>query len=149
MQNISGFGLRINMISIPTFPVGVTLTQFSDDSDPLDIPAIQIADGAMGLNGDLQVWSTAAKVPLTLSVIPGGTDDDALSALLQANTPRRGSPGLLDVVTMTIMMPDGAFATATNGFLKSGMPSQSVASAGRKKSKPYNFEFESIIWTFA
>jgi hypothetical protein len=64
MQNISGFGLSINIIASNSFPIGLLITEFADDSDPFDLPSIQIADKAMGLNGDLIIWSKANQLLL-------------------------------------------------------------------------------------
>jgi len=66
-QNISGFGLRVQIVAKSTFPAGVTITQWADDADWLDLPSMQIADKAMGGNGDLLVWSKANPIVLNLS----------------------------------------------------------------------------------
>lgn len=145
MQNISGFGLRINMIATNTYPVGVVLSQFADDTDPFDIPSLQIADSAMGLNGDLLTWSKANPIKLSLSFTPDGIDDTTLSILLQANRVGRGKIGARDVITMTGIYPTGRFVTLSNGFITDGMPANSVASAGRLKTRTYNFTFESYL----
>ena len=145
MQNISGFGLRINIIASNTYPVGYLLSQFADDSDPFDFPSLQIADTAMGLNGDLISWSKANPIKISVSVVPDGLDDIALSVLLQANRVGRGKIGARDVITMVGMYPDNNFVTLTNGIITDGMPANAVASSGRMKSKTYNFSFESYL----
>ena len=101
MQNISGFGLIVNVLASNTFPVGLLLSQFADDSDPFDIPSIQIADKAMGLNGDLIIWAKANPIIVTLNVVPQGTDDLSLAVLLEANRVGRGKVGARDIITMT------------------------------------------------
>ena len=83
--NISGFDSAINIIASSTFPVGFVVTQFADDSDPFDIPSLQIGDSAMGLNGDLLTWSKANPIKVTLNVVPLGDDDINLAILLEAN----------------------------------------------------------------
>lgn len=70
-QDISGFGLEATLIAIPSFPTGITITEFADDADPFDLPEIQITDTAMTLNGDLVNWSTPVPINLTMNVIPG------------------------------------------------------------------------------
>ena len=145
MQNISGFGLIVNVIASHTFPFGLPITQFADDSDPLDVPSLQIGDSAMGLNGDLIAWSKANPIKSTLNVVPSSIDDINLSILLEANRVGRGKIGARDIITMTILYPAGNFVTLINGIITDGTPSSSVASAGRLKTKNYNFTFEGRI----
>ena len=90
MQNISGYGLSINILASTTFPIGLFITEFADDSDPLDIPSLQVADSAMGLNGDLIVWSKANPIKATLDVIPNSFSDRNLAILLEANRVGKG-----------------------------------------------------------
>lgn len=145
MQNISGFGLADTIVASKTFPVGLFLTEYADDTDPLDIPSIQIADKAMGLNGDLVIWSKPQPINLVLSVVPGSFTDINLAVLLEANRVGRGKIGARDLIQMTVSYPAGNFITLTNGAITDGPPASSVSSAGRLKSKSYSFTFENRI----
>ncbi len=145
MQNISGFGLGVNVVASNTFPAGFVVTQFADDADPFDIPSIAIADKAMGLNGDLIVWNKATPIGITLNVISGSDDDRNLAILAEANRVGRGKRGAQDVITMTAVYPDGTVLTLTPGAITDGMPGTSIASAGRKKTKAYAFTFENRV----
>jgi len=142
MENISGFGLIVNVLASNTFPVGLLLTQFADDSDPLDLPSIQIADKAMGLNGDLITWSKANPINVTLNVIPGSYADINLAVLLEANRVGRGKTGARDIITMTITYPSLNVIVLNTGTITDGIPASGVASAGRLKSKSYASSFE-------
>lgn len=142
MENISGFGLIATVRASRTFPLGVPLTNFADDSDPLDIPGLQIADSAMGLNGDLISWSTANPIQVTLNLVPNSIDDIEMSILFEANRVGRGKIGARDVITMTLLYPSGNFVTLNQGIITDGSPSSAVSSAGRLKSKSYSFMFE-------
>ena len=142
MQNISGFGLIATVRASRTFPLGVPLTQFADDADPLDIPGLQIADCAMGLNGDLISWSIANPIQVTLNLVPGSLDDIEMSILFEANRVGRGKVGARDVITMTLVYPSGNVVTLNSGIITDGAPASAVASAGRIKSKSYSFKFE-------
>ena len=144
MQNVSGFGSRIVLRASVTFPAGITITQFADDADPFDIPEVQIADTAMGLNGDMVVWTSPNPILSTLNVIPGTDDDRNLAALYEANRPARGKRPAQDVISMTQVYPDGRSVTLAQGVITNGRPGQSTASSGRLKSKPYAFAFEGI-----
>lgn len=143
-NDVSGFGLRIRITASRTFPAGFTVSQFADDADPFDVPSIQVADKAMGLNGDLVSWSKANPVTPTLNVIPGSDDDRNLAVLLEANRVGRGKSGARDTITMTGMYPDGRSVTLSGGIITDGSPANSVASAGRLKSKAYAFAFEGV-----
>lgn len=142
MENISGFGLIVSVLASNTFPVGLLLTEFADDSDPFDFPSLQIADKAMGLNGDLIQWAKANPIIVTLNVIPGSYSDINLATLFQANRVGRGKTGARDIITMVGTYPSLNVVTLTNGVITDGIPSSPVSSAGRLKSKSYSFAFE-------
>ena len=145
MQNISGYGLTLTLIASNTFPVGFVINQFADDADPLDVPSLQVGDSAMGINGDLIVWSKANPIKITLDVIPTSPSDRNLSILLEANRPGRGKIPARDIITLNIAYPAGNFISLTNGLITDGLPFNSVSSEGRLKSKSYNFSFENRI----
>ena len=145
MENIAGFGLSINIIASVTFPVGFTLTQFPDDSDPFDFSSLQINDKAMGLNGDLIVWSKANPIIVNLGAIPDSNDDLNLAVLFEANRVGRGKQGANDVITMTGIYPNGNIIVLTTGIITDGIPGNSVSSAGRLKTKTYSFAFENRV----
>lgn len=147
MENISGFGLKIVITASTTFPAGMPVTQFADDTDPLDIPAITVAETGMGLNGDLAVWSRATPLDVTIAVVPNGDDDRNLALLLEANRVAKGKRGARDVITLTAMYPDGRNKVLQQGTVISGMPANSVASSGRYKSRTYGFRFENLTGT--
>lgn len=149
MQDISGFGLLISVVASNTYPAGIILTEFADDADPFDIPAIQIADKAMGLNGDLIVWAKANPIDIPISVIPNGPEDTDLNILLQANRVGRGKISASDIITLTGIYPDGSTITLLNGRLTNGMVGSAVASSGRLKSKTYTFTFENNLNTYS
>lgn len=144
MQDVSGFGLRIRLTASVTFPAGITLTQFADDADPFDIPSVQVADKAMGLNGDLITWSKANPITPTINVIPNTDDDRNLAILLEANRVARGKLSARDVITLTGVYPDGRTITLSNGKITDGAPGLSIASSNRMKSKAYAFAFEGL-----
>lgn len=145
MENISGFGSSASIIATKTFPIGLYLTEFADDTDPFDIPSIQIADKAMGVNGDLIIWSKPNPINVNISVIPGSFSDINLAILLEANRVGRGKIGARDIITLTLFYPAGNFILLQEGAITDGPPASSVASSARLKSKTYGFTFENRI----
>lgn len=143
-NDISVFGLRVQVVASETFPSGINLTQFADDADPFDSPSIQIRDKAMGINGDLISWSKANPILLTLNIVPNSEDDKNLAVLFEANRVGKGKQGARDIVTITAVYPDGKTASFTQGMITDGMPANSATSAGRMKSKAYAFAFENV-----
>lgn len=141
--DISGFGLRVNIIADKTFPSGVLLSEFADDADPFDIPEIVYAEKGMGLNGELITWSKATPIDITLNVIPESEEDRNLAALAEANRVSKGKNAAGDLITLVKTDVTGKTLTLTNGRLTGAMPGNSIASAGRKKTKKYTFTFES------
>lgn len=144
-QDISGQGLEINLLASNTFPLGIVISQFADDADPLDIADIQIAETAMGLNGDLVAWNIANPIPLITNLIPGSDDDVNMAILAEANRVGRGKTSAKDKITANILYPDGRIITLTDGRITNAPATDSVAGAGRKKSKTYTFAFENKI----
>lgn len=142
MQDISAFGIRVRLVASETFPAGIDLTQFADDADSLDVPSQQIADKAMGVNGDLIVWSKANPLNITLNIIPNSDDDRNMQVLLEANRVARGKRSVRDTITLTAVYPDNKIVTWSSGKLTDGIPGNALASSGRMKSKPYAFSFE-------
>ncbi|MDL2313392.1 hypothetical protein LJC36_00250 [Desulfovibrio sp. OttesenSCG-928-C14] len=142
MYDITGTGMRIILIASNLFPAGLTLSEFADDADPFDLPAIQLADKAMGLNGDLITWSSPVPLDVTINVIPDSDDDINLAALAEANRASKGKTPSRDIITMVRIFPGEKPTTLTPGRLTNAVPATSVASSGRKKSKAYTFTFE-------
>ena len=145
IQDVSGFGTVVTLIASFTFPTGLSITQFADDSDPLDLAAIDVADKAMGLNGDLIKWAVAKPKPMVLAVIVGSQDDQNLQALLEANTPAVGRSSVGDVIQGTVRYPDGSSVQVVNGAIFNGSFGKSIAGSQRMKTKIYTFAFEQAI----
>lgn len=139
--NISGTGAQIRLLASNTYPTGITLTQFADDTDPIDIPSMQVADSSKGLNADLLIWDVNNPIKVTLALQPDSPDDKNMSNLLQANRSSFGRPSARDIITLLVIFPDGSVLTLIDGGLTDGMPGTSIASSGRKKSKTYGFSF--------
>lgn len=144
MQDISVFGIRVQVVASQTFPAGINITQFADDADPFDAPSMQIRDKAMGVNGDLISWSKANPIPVTLNVVPNSEDDKNLSVLFEANRVGKGKQGARDVISITAVYPDGKTASFSQGVITDGQPANSAQSSGRMKSKAYAFAFENV-----
>jgi hypothetical protein len=140
--DVSGFGSQVQVKASETFPNGFTVSQFADDADPFDIPSLQIADTAMGLNGDLITWSKANPIKITINVVPGSEDDINLGILLEANRVGKGKTSARDRITIIAAYPNEGTLTLSEGVITDGAPGNSVASAGRLKSKAYSFAFE-------
>jgi hypothetical protein len=145
--DVSGFGTQVQLRASNTFPAGFTITELADDADPVDVPSIQIGDKAMGLNGDLVKWSKANPLPVTLNVIPGSEADRNLSILAEANRAGKNKLSARDIITLTVIKPDGSVAIYNEGMITDAMMGDAVASSSRLKTKPYAFAFENWIKT--
>jgi hypothetical protein len=141
MSNISAFGYVITIIASNTFPVGFTVTQGASDGDPLDMPSVKIGDLVLGVNGDPISWNKAIPLPMTLSVIPGGLDDINLTILANANRVAQGKSSAQDIITATIVYPDGSVTTLTQGAMTDAPFGRSIASEGRIKTRQFGFLF--------
>lgn len=142
--NITGFGVVVTFIASNTFPAGLPISQFADDTDPILINDVKIADTAMGLNGDVQRWSKAVILPMSISVIPGSADDVNLSILANANRVAQGKNSANDIVSATIVYPDGSTAVLTGGTITDAPFGRGIQSSGRQKTRTYSFMFAAI-----
>lgn len=142
MENIAGFGLSIVLIADKTFPVGLPITQLADDADPLDIQSVEIADTGMGLNGDLVVWYKAQKLPMVISVIADSADDKNLQLLADANRAAQGKNIANDVISATILYPNGSKVILSQGVITTAPFGIGISSNGRFKTKTYGFIFQ-------
>jgi len=144
MKNISGFGLVAQVTASNTFPNGFSVTEFADDADPLDTPDLEVAESAMGLNGDMVVWSRPQGIEISMNVIATSPSDDNLDVLLSANRVAKGKVGARDEIGIVLSYPDGRKAVLSKGIMISGPIVNQVASAGRYKTRMYRFRFEQI-----
>lgn len=145
--DISATGLSVRCIASVTFPTGFTITEFADDADPFDIPAIDIAATAMNVNGDLVSWSAPTPIGITVNVIPGSDADNNLSVIFEANRAGKNKLHARDVITLVGVYPDGATVTLSDGKMTNGVPASSPASGGRIKSKAFVFSFQNLSRT--
>lgn len=145
VNDITGFGTVITIVATNTFPFGFPVSQFADDADPLDMASVQIADTAMGLNGDLITWAKANPLPVVLNVIAGSEDDLNLQILADANRVAQGKSSAYDDITLTAVYADGSIVTYTGGVVVEAMFGKSISSSGRLKSRSYAFRFEQKI----
>lgn len=144
MPDISGFGGIIQLVASVTFPAGISLSQFADDTDPFDPQVLEIGDAVMGVNGDLATFSKANPLVLNISFFPQTDDDNNMQVLFDANRVAKGKRSVQDIITLTIIYPNGKPKTYNNGKIISGIPGDAIASSSRLKTKPYGFKFESI-----
>ena len=145
MQDISGFGLKIIVIASNTYPTGLILTQFADDTDPLDFPEVDVADFTTGLNGDLIQNQHPNPLEVNLALIPRTGDANALEFLFNANRVGKNRNSAKDIITLVAYYPDGTMRTATNGGVRSGAITDGIASDGRTKTRVFGFTFEDLV----
>jgi hypothetical protein len=141
MENIGGFGTTVTILATKTFPVGFTLSKFSDDVAPIEFGESQVADHEFLVDGDIISFETATAVSVKVSVIPGTEDDENLNILLNSNKSIFRIGGFPDLMVMTINYPNQAPLVLNKGYIRSGPAGTSISEAGRGKGKQYEFIF--------
>ena len=144
-HDISFFGTQVSLTASFTFPNGISISQFADDGDPLNITEMKIGDAAMSVNGTLVAWRKPAVIMIDMNIIPNSEDDKNLQILFDNNRLSKNHSSSNDVLTITCAFPDGTTATYTGGIMLQGLAGNSGASSGRFKSKKYQFAFEDKI----
>lgn len=144
VNDISGVGTIITLQASNTYPTPIQLTQFADDADSLDVGNVEIAQTAMGMNGNLVAWPHAQPVPLTLNIVPESVDDQALQVLANNNRVAQGKISANDIITITAFYPDGRKVAWTGGKLTSAAFGNGISNNGRLKTKQYSFMFEKV-----
>ncbi len=147
MSNISALGTQVKVIASKSFPIGFDVADYADDVDGLVFDAQDIANTAMTLNGNLLVWNKATPIPISISVVPGGSDDQNLGVIFVFIRVAVGTMSVKDLITFVIPFPDGRIVTVSGGTMISGQSASSVSSDGRFKTKTYTFQFESKVST--
>ncbi|MEY0026211.1 hypothetical protein AB7W40_19705 [Providencia rettgeri] len=147
MSDLSATGLGLTVMASKTFPAGILITSFADDADPFDLPAVDIAQVGMDINGNMKSWSTPTPQTVTINVSAGSEEDQNLSILLEANIAKRGRRHAGDIITLVATYADGSTVTARNGKIINGSRGSSVSSAGKLKTKQYTFAFQDFDGT--
>lgn len=144
MVDISGFGSGITIVALQSFPMGFSVTQFSDDVDPVSAEEMEPTGYEPLYDGSLFFFDKTAPIKVNISVIPGSDDDINLKILLQS---RKGSLSLIplpDSTTMVVTYPNGGRVVLSDGSIVKGPVMDSVQNSGRKKGNTYTFVFGSF-----
>ena len=142
MQDVSATGVKITVITVPTYPQGFEVSEFADNADPLDFPPTQIADYGMGVNGDLVTWTKPVPLEITLNVIPNTDADKNLGILYDMNRAAKGKISAQDLVTLVASYPDGTRKIFSNGKLISGVPATAYLPTAALRQKNTNLSLK-------
>lgn len=145
MDNISITGLSIRLVAVPTYPTGITLTQFPDDTDPLDCDINEIAGAAVGLNGDLIVWDKPGMIAMRIAVIPGSEDHKKLNRLYEVNRTSKDKVSAQNRIQAVVRYANGETVSLAEGYMLSGPPLTGGNAEGKAKTPVYGFAFEKRI----
>lgn len=145
MLDVSAYGTTVIVIALNSFPVGFSISEFTDDvSQPLIIEPTETTGYEILYDGKLFFYDKGAPIKVSVSVIPESRDDINLKVLLQA---RKGAPSLIplpDVTSMVITYPDGGRIVLSYGSIISGPFGTSLASSGRRAGNTYTFVFGAV-----
>lgn len=146
MSDVSHSGTVMTMQASVTLANAPTpITYLPDDTDPFDAANITIGDAAMGTNGNIITWSSAAMVEFTVAVIPKSPSHVALATVFNGNAIAPGKVPNNDVITFSRVMPDGSTVVIKNAKMTGGAPLMSMASSGRVKTVSYTFKAPPVL----
>lgn len=141
MIDVSGFGTGIVVLALQSFPTGFQLSQFADDSDPIEAKEIEPTGYEMLYDGDLFAFDKATPIEVAVSVIPGTPDDINLKILLQNKHSPKSLIPLPDITSMVITYPDKGRIVLSKGTILKGPLVDSINTSGRRKGNKYTFVF--------
>lgn len=143
--DISAMGIKATLIADKSYPLGITMTEFADDGDSLNVGDMNIMSYAMGVNGTMVVWRTAQPCPIDVNLIPGTEECRAMENLFKLNMTQKNKVSVADVLTLMIEHPDGKVDMLTKGYIVGGKPVQDYSSNGRAKSRQFRMVFENNV----
>lgn len=144
-MNVSAMGIKVQIIAVPTYPVGVILTKFADDGDSIELPEMTIMQRGMGVNGDMVIWKTAVPCSFAVNLIPGTDECNDIERLFNLNMVQKNRVASTDVLTAIITHPNGKVTMLTDGYIEAGKPFQDYSSNGRAKSRRFSFVFQNNV----
>lgn len=144
--NIGGVGLKITVFASITFPQGFTLTEFSTEADPLEMPTdIEITSSQIGLNGDKAVWQVVPKLTVGINLMPNTEGDKNMQILANSNRKAKNKVAPIDTITFIISYPDGTIKTCTDGNIVVGKVADNVGTDSKFSPAHYVVDFANII----
>lgn len=143
--DISAMGIKATLIADKSYPLGITLTEFADDGDSLNVDDMNIMSYAMGVNGTMVVWRTAVPCPISINLIPGTDECKDMENLFKLNMTQKNKTSRADVLTLMIEHPDGKIDMLTKGYIIAGKPIQDYSSNGRAKTRTFRMVFENNV----
>lgn len=141
MIDIGGFGTKIQIVAIQTFPLGFEVSEFADDIEPISITPIELIGFKRLYDGDIFFHKKNTPVEIEISVTPNSSSDINMKILLQtAGLNKKFSP-VRDILTMVVGYGDGGKVVFSKGSIVSGPPADSITADKRKSSNTYKFVF--------
>lgn len=133
----------------------ITITEFSDEGTPFECPDVDLSTNQKNLNGQMISSRTPSVYTVSVTVIPGSTNDRDLQQLAQMAALMPGSVNpigsfKIDSIVLGIPAVNGSAAGNlktitykwTNGRMKSASTGPSTSADGRLASRTYTFEME-------
>lgn len=144
MRDVSTFDTFVYLMASRTLPIGMKVTAFPDDVDPLQFPEVNIGEVLLDLNGRPISISRGEAIPVRISVLAGTTNDSLLSTIWNANRACNFSAPAKDEITLVLRYPDKTTKIFSKGAIVAGPASFDAQSSGRAKSSTYGFAFGDV-----
>ena len=152
MIDISAVGASVTIVAGGKT---ITITEFSDEGTPFECPDVALSTTQKNLNGQMISSRTPSVYTVSVTVIPGSTNDRDLQQLAQKAALMPGSVnpiGSLKIDSIVLGIPSVNGSAAgnlktiaykwTNGRMKSAPTGPSTSADGRLASRTYTFEME-------
>jgi len=147
MSDISANGAVVTLQAFPTFGnKPIPLTAWATDTDPFDIPELEILQSEMNINGEMVSWATPKPISVNLALIPGSPDAILMGFLLENNRVGFLKPSTKDVINITVTYPNEKPKVFRMGRISAGTPHPGSSANGKKKPVTFKFVFQGVSY---
>ena len=129
---------------------GVTVKDFIDDANPLDLQDTEVANIEWSCNGRMIRTVKPSAVILSVTVIPNSPSDNGLRTIWKRAFANGGSISLTDAnkslsASIVVGNPRGGTFQFSGGTCLSGAAAVTANGQGKMGGNTYTFAFENVV----
>ena len=129
---------------------GVTVKDFVDDANPVDIQDTEVANIEWSCNGRMIRTIKPSAVIMSVTVVPGSSSDNGLRTVWKRAFANGGSTSIQEAsksltASISVGNPRGGSFQFSGGTCLSGAAAVSANGQGKMGGNTYTFAFENVV----